>query len=210
MEEQTTNEQTTAEDQGGDEGRSKDERRREALSRRAKTAEAQVRDLTSQLEELRNELDTKSGSLDSIVDRKDKRIKSLEDQVSELEGRWVKQETDGRRDALARSIAEKHGVPVARIKGLLAEKKGNDEDFDDAPEVLSESVIKSTIKALLPLDKDTFSTKDTSETGRTRPRPSPAPREYAAGLQREEQGPMSDFERNVRETTNAPPPGRYL
>lgn len=217
-EEQGNTETTEAGGGGDDEGRSKDDRRREALSNRLKASDAKVKeqsktiaDLQASVEKLQGDLDGKSGSIDKIVERKDSRIKQLEAELLDRDSTIDGMRRGSRTEKFVQALAAETGAPAARLQGLLVVAKQRDPEFDDAPDIIDTVTLKSALRVLKPIDPSTFEA-NTTESGKARPRPGPAPREHTSTLDKGEQRPLSEVEQRLANNEWLQPPknGRLL
>lgn len=175
----------------GSDDSGKDERRREALSNRAKAAEKALKEERAkreQLEERMAELEGKAGNFDRGVERLQSKVKSFEEENATLKAQIEARDRRDRLGSLVERVSSDSGVPAFRIKGLLLAAQAEDPDLDIYPEHVDERVSKSIVRALTAFDKDSFAPK---ETGKARPRPGPAPSAHQRGLADDER-PTAD------------------
>lgn len=159
-----------------------DRRRRDAAIKRAQAAETKLKERDQEMAELREKLDQlegKGSSIDKVLERKDAKIKALEAEILDRDGKFESLNRSIRTDRLVSALVSQTKLPEDRVRGLIAVHKMRDPEADDAPEALDDITVKSWIKSLQKRDPASF---ETADAGKSRPRPGPASAEHQRGL----------------------------
>jgi len=200
----------SGDDRGGSRSSARDDRRRENLTRRATEAEARATEAESRLSDIEDQLaeaQGKGGSLDKVVERLQSKLTKTEgerdDALANINGLATKRNTSG----LIESLVTETGLSPIRVKGLLLAAKDEDPELDIAPERADKSLVKGFVKLLAEHDPESF---QSSETGKKRPRPGPAPGAHNRGLDDGERSGSGDDAFLRHPVFQAPKDGRPI